>query len=184
MFCRSIPHIGITLMLLLLCLLRFRVAQASLGLWLLGGLAVLLRIACDRYAGKGREKKTDFFSVEAWRSTAEFIANNFRKGKLIEITGSLLTNPWTDKNGSKHEGVRILAERVNFAPTEAAPAEGAAERPSYPPQPPVQAPAPAAAPAGTPTAADLSAAFAGFDGLVSSFSSTFEEAGETGDLPF
>ena len=42
MFCRSIPHIGITLMLLLLCLLRFRVAQASLGLWLLGGLAVLL----------------------------------------------------------------------------------------------------------------------------------------------
>lgn len=86
--------------------------------------AVTIRIACDRYAGKGREKKTDFLSVEAWRSTAEFIANNFRKGKLIEITGSLLTNPWTDKNGSKHEGVRILAERVSFAPTEAVPAEG------------------------------------------------------------
>ena len=82
-----------------------------------GVFTVTIRIACDRYAGKGREKKTDFFSVDAWRSTAEFIANNFRKGKLIEITGSLLTNPWTDKNGSKHEGVRILAERVNFAPT-------------------------------------------------------------------
>lgn len=183
MFCRSIPHIGITLVLLLLCLLRSRVAQAILGLWLLGGLAILLRIACDRYAGKDREKKTDFFSVEAWRSTAEFIANNFRKGKLIEITGSLQTNPWTDKNDSKHEGVRILAERVSFAPTEAVPTEGAAERPSYPSQPPAIAQAPAAAPTGTP-AADLSAAFAGFDGLVSSFSSTFEEAGETGDLPF
>ena len=146
--------------------------------------AVTIRIACDRYAGKGREKKADFFNVEAWRSTAEFIANNFQKGKLIEITGSLQTGPWTDKNGSKHEGVRILAERVSFAPTEAAPAEGAAERPSYPSQPPAMAQAPAAAPTGTPAAADLSAAFAGFDGLVSSFSSTFEEVGETGDLPF
>ena len=77
-----------------------------------------------------------------------------------------------------------MAERVNFAPTEAAPAEGAAERPSYPSQPPAMAQAPAAAPANTPAAADLSAAFAGFDGLVSSFSSTFEEVGETGDLPF
>ena len=149
-----------------------------------GVFTVTIRIACDRYAGKGREKKTDFFSVEAWRSTAEFIANNFRKGKLIEITGSLLTNPWTDKNDSKHEGVRILAERVNFAPTEAAPAEGAAERPSYPSQPPAMAQAPVAAPTGTPAAADLSAAFAGFDGLVSSFSPSFEEVEETGDLPF
>lgn len=78
--------------------------------------AVTIRIACDRYAGKGREKKADFFNVKAWRSTAEFIANNFQKGKLIEITGSLQTGPWTDKNGSKHEGVRILAERVSFAP--------------------------------------------------------------------
>ncbi len=139
-----------------------------------------IRIACDRYVGKGKEKKTDFFNVEAWRSTAEFIANNFQKGKLIEITGSLQTGPWTDKNGSKHEGVRILAERVSFAPTESAPTEGAAERAAYQPQPA----APAQAPAGTPAAADLSAAFAGFDGLVSSFSSSFEEVGETGDLPF
>ncbi len=145
-----------------------------------GVFTVTIRIACDRYAGKGREKKADFFNVEAWRSTAEFIANNFQKGKLIEITGSLQTGPWTDKNGSKHEGVRILAERVSFAPTEAAPAEGAAERAAYQPQPA----APAQAPAGTPAAADLSAAFAGFDGLVSSFSSSVEEVSEAGDLPF
>ena len=121
--------------------------------------------------------------MEAWRSTAEFIGNNFQKGKLIEITGSLQTGPWTDKNGSKHEGVRILAERVSFAPTEAAPAEGAAERAAYQPQPLAPAQVSTDVPAGTPVAADLSAAFAGFDGLVSSFSS-FEEVSEAGDLPF
>ena len=147
-----------------------------------GILTTTIRIARDRYVGKGKEKKTDFFNVEAWRSTAEFIANNFQKGKLIEITGSLQTGPWTDKNGSKHEGVRILAERVDFAPTEAVPAEGAAERPSYLPQP--QFPAAAAPQSQTPAADDLSAAFAGFDSLVSSFSSTSEEVGEAGDLPF
>lgn len=143
-----------------------------------------IRIACDRYAGKGKEKKADFFNVEAWRSTAEFIANNFQKGKLIEVTGSLQAAPWTDKNGSKHEGVRILAERVSFAPIETVPADGTAERPSYLPQPAAPAQAPVAAPADTSAAADLSAAFAGFDGLVSSFSSSFEEVEETGDLPF
>lgn len=146
--------------------------------------AVSIRIACDRYAGKGKEKKADFFNIEAWRSTAEFIAKNFQKGKLIEITGSLLTNPWTDKNDSKHEGVRILAERVSFAPIETVPADGTAESPSYLPQPAAPAQAPAAAPVAVPAAADLSAAFAGFDGLVSSFSSSFEEVEETGDLPF
>ncbi len=34
--------IGITLVILLLCLLRSRVAQVLIGLWLLGGLAVFL----------------------------------------------------------------------------------------------------------------------------------------------
>lgn len=34
--------IGITLVILLLCLLRSKVAQALIGLWLLGGLAVFL----------------------------------------------------------------------------------------------------------------------------------------------
>ena len=34
--------IGVTLVILLLCLLRSRVAQAILGLWLLGGLAIFL----------------------------------------------------------------------------------------------------------------------------------------------
>ena len=145
-----------------------------------GILTTTTRIARDRYVGKGKEKKTDFFNVEAWRSTAEFIANNFQKGKLIEITGSLQTGPWTDKNGSKHEGVRILAERVDFAPTEAVPAEGAAERTSYLPQPPT----PTMPQSQTPATDDLSAAFAGFDNLVSSFSSTSEEVEEAGDLPF
>ena len=44
--------IGITLVILLLCLLRSKVVQALIGLWLLGGLAVFLgKLAEDFLAG-------------------------------------------------------------------------------------------------------------------------------------
>lgn len=61
-----------------------------------------------------KENKTDFFDVEAWRAAAEFVCQYFTKGKLIEIDGHLETRPWEDKNGSKHQGVVIIAEQVNF----------------------------------------------------------------------
>ena len=41
--------IGATLAVLLLCLLRSRVAQVILGLWLLGGLAVFLGKMADNF---------------------------------------------------------------------------------------------------------------------------------------
>lgn len=41
--------IGATLAVLLLCLLRSKVAQVILGLWLLGGLAVFLGKMADNF---------------------------------------------------------------------------------------------------------------------------------------
>ena len=41
--------IGITLAVLLLCLLRSKVAQVLIGLWLLGGLAVFLGKMADNF---------------------------------------------------------------------------------------------------------------------------------------
>lgn len=41
--------IGVTLTVLLLCLLRSKVAQALIGLWLLGGLAVFLGKMADNF---------------------------------------------------------------------------------------------------------------------------------------
>jgi len=52
--------IGVTLVLLLLCLLRSKVVQALIGLWLLGGLAVFCcKMAESFLAGfrKGRERR-------------------------------------------------------------------------------------------------------------------------------
>lgn len=70
------------------------------------------RIAVQRRYSK--EDIADFFDVEAWRATAEFVCKHFVKGKLIEIDGCLQTSPWEDKNKSKHQGVKIVAEQVSF----------------------------------------------------------------------
>ena len=47
-------------------------------------------VAVDRdYQKSGEAKQTDFFNIVAWRGTAEFVARNFQKGKLIAVKGSL-----------------------------------------------------------------------------------------------
>lgn len=79
-----------------------------------GTAVVSFRIGCRKKYSKEKDA-TNFINVQAWRGNAEFVAKYFSKGKPIEIEGYLDTHPWTDKNGSKHEGVRIVAERLNFS---------------------------------------------------------------------
>ena len=69
------------------------------------------RLACDRDIG---EKKTDFFNCTAWRQTAEFIGQNFRKGQLIVVSGRLQNNEWEDKDGNKRTTAEILVDRAYF----------------------------------------------------------------------
>ena len=69
-------------------------------------------IAVDR--PRSKEKTTDFFTVVAWRSTAEFISKYFRKGQKIALTGILTTRKWEDKNNNKRTAYEIVAEQVFF----------------------------------------------------------------------
>jgi single-strand DNA-binding protein len=63
---------------------------------------------------KGADNKTDFIDVVAWRQTAEFICNYFRKGSSICIVGSLQKREWTDKNGQKRFVTEVIADEVCF----------------------------------------------------------------------
>ena len=60
------------------------------------------------------KSKTYFFDIIAWNKTCEFVCKYFHKGSMIAIQGRLTTNPWEDKNGSKHKGVAIVADNVSF----------------------------------------------------------------------
>lgn len=73
------------------------------------------RIACDRnYARPGEQRQADFFDVQAWRGTAEFICKYFRKGQMIALEGSLQTSQYQDKNGDNRTRVEVLAKDVSF----------------------------------------------------------------------
>ena len=68
-------------------------------------------IAVDR---KGKDAPCDFFTIVAWRQTAEFICKYFGKGQAIHICGELQTRSWTDNNGNKRTATEVLASEVDF----------------------------------------------------------------------
>lgn len=85
-------------------------------------------IAVDRnYTPQGQEKQADFIPVVAWKQTAEFIARNFAKGKMIAVVGQLRTRTYTDKRYSDvtHYAMEINADSVSFCGDKTAPAQPA-----------------------------------------------------------
>lgn len=68
-----------------------------------------------RFGGKnGEESQADFFTVTAWRATAEFITRYFRKASSICIVGSLRNRSWTDRDGQKRFATEIVADEAYF----------------------------------------------------------------------
>lgn len=85
------------------------------------GLSVVsFTVAVNRRAGKDAEQKTDFINIVAWRKTAEFVGQYFKKGKPILVCGSIQTRSYKDKNDNKHIAVEVLADEVGFVESKAA----------------------------------------------------------------
>lgn len=103
------------------------------------GISVLsFRLAVDRsYQAKGEERKTDFFNIVAWRSTAEFISRYFSKGRMILVEGELQTRQYVDKNGSTQNVVELVVSNANFTGEPKQPGYGAysSNAPTPPPPP-------------------------------------------------
>lgn len=108
------------------------------------------RLAVNR-RGKGEgEGTSDFFSVTAWRATAEFVTKYFHKGSSICVVGSLQTREWNDNEGRKRSVTEIVADEAQFVDSkgESGGGQGYASPNLTPPgyQSPAPAPAPTAAP--------------------------------------
>lgn len=70
------------------------------------------RIAVDRAASK--ERKADFITIVAWRSSAEFVCKFFHKGKPIGVEGQIQTREYTDRDDHKRTAFEVVADRVFF----------------------------------------------------------------------
>jgi single-strand DNA-binding protein len=54
----------------------------------------------------------DWFRVQAWGTTAEFVSNYLTKGRLVSVDGRLQTRKWTANDGSTREVIEIVADNV------------------------------------------------------------------------
>ena len=89
-------------------------------------------IAVDRnYVKSGEDRQTDFINLVAWRTTAEFIERNFRKGQMIAIRGSMQQRTYEDKNGNKRTAIDVVMDEVHFCGDKAKPTEQQAEQPTF-----------------------------------------------------
>ena len=61
-----------------------------------------------------RTKQGMFFNITAWKTTAENLCKYMKKGGLILVSASLEPTNYEDKNGVKHYGMRITAEKIEF----------------------------------------------------------------------
>ncbi|MCM1439190.1 MAG: single-stranded DNA-binding protein [Roseburia sp.] len=74
------------------------------------------RIAVDRdFKNKETgERETDFVTIVAWRSTAEFVSRYFTKGRMAVVEGRLQIRPYTDRDGNKRSATEVVADSVYF----------------------------------------------------------------------
>lgn len=54
----------------------------------------------------------DFFRVNCWEKTAEYVSNYLHKGRLVAVDGRLQARKFTDKDGNNREIVEIVADTV------------------------------------------------------------------------
>ena len=93
-------------------------------------------LAVDRdYKDKASgERATDWIEVVAWRSTAEYLAKYFRKGRMAVVEGRLQMRDWTDKDGNKRRAAEVVADQIYFGdskPDAKTRSEPAAQAPSW-----------------------------------------------------
>lgn len=80
-----------------------------------GTAALDMSVAVNETQKKGEDwtDYANFFNVTAWGKTAENCAKYLKKGSQVAIEGHLHQDRW-EKDGVKHNTVKIIAESVQF----------------------------------------------------------------------
>ncbi len=66
-----------------------------------------------RLAVQGTEP-TQFIDAVVWRRQAEVVAQYMRKGRLVEVTGTVRSKEWTAPDGTVRQSDEIVASSVHF----------------------------------------------------------------------
>jgi single-strand DNA-binding protein len=87
-----------------------------------GSSVTTFRIAVNKPGAKRDDgQEPDWFKVEAWRELGEAMADTLKKGDLVEVTGRVKFETWTDRVGEKQTTACITADRFEAIPTPGTP---------------------------------------------------------------
>ena len=80
------------------------------------GVAVIsFRLAVNRnFTNANGEREADFINSQAWRGTAEVIANNLNKGSLIGVEGRIQTRNYQDNDNKTVYITEVVVDNVTF----------------------------------------------------------------------
>jgi single-strand DNA-binding protein len=81
-----------------------------------GAAVVKFRVAVNRRykdeAGNWKDGETSYFTVNAWRSLAENVAESLTRGTRVVLAGRLQMRQWETQDGEKRTVVEIEADEV------------------------------------------------------------------------
>ena len=77
-------------------------------------------IAVNRKFKREGEPDADFFNCTAFGKQAEFVEKYLKQGTKVLITGRVQNDNYTNKEGQKVYGTRIMVEEIEFAESKAA----------------------------------------------------------------
>ena len=60
----------------------------------------------------GQEKQADFFSIVAWRQSAEYAANYLGKGRLVAVEGRLQVREYVTQAGEKRRDTEVVVDNL------------------------------------------------------------------------
>ena len=66
----------------------------------------------EDFTNRDGERETDFVECVAWRGTAEFIARNCKKGRLIIVEGRPKNRKYTDAQGNECKAHELRVQSV------------------------------------------------------------------------
>ena len=76
--------------------------------------ATAVKTAPVRERKGGKEEKTEWHRITAWKRLAEICEKYLTKGKLVYIEGKLRTRTWDDRDGVKRYITEIVAQTMQM----------------------------------------------------------------------
>jgi single-strand DNA-binding protein len=80
-----------------------------------GNAVATFTLAVDRnYTNQQGQREADFINCVAFKKTAELIANNLTKGRLIAVSGSIRTGKYQAQDGTTRYTTDVIVDEVKF----------------------------------------------------------------------